>query len=153
MTKYEQLCLAYASARQASLKSIETCHGFAELFIDHLAEYFQCGVEMQNVSFDEQGSMHFYPAITLYADPQKPSDENSEVVIVSLSLEKSEEGYLVTIFPWETSFELLKNRLDKLDDFIPIYDFIHEQILVAYEGAMISIEERRSNIRNLGWDF
>jgi hypothetical protein len=153
MTKYKELCQAYANARQASLQSIETCQGFAEIFIDHMNEYFQCRVEMQNVSFDEQGSMHFYPAITLYTNPHQPVMDNGEVVVVSLSLEKMDDVYLVTLFPWEKPFPLRKSQLEKLDDFTPVYDFIYEQILNAYANAMISVRDSQTNIRNLGWDF
>ncbi|MEB3250005.1 MAG: hypothetical protein VKK07_11735 [Merismopediaceae bacterium] len=153
MSKYETLCQAYAKARKATLKSIETCQGFAELFMRYLGEYFQCAVEMRNISFDEQGSMHFYPAITLYADPQVPREETSEVVVISVSLEKVEDGYLITVFPWEKTFHLAARTYDSLEAFRPAYDFIYEQILEAYDNTIISVADAQANIRNLGWDF
>lgn len=112
MTKYEELCQVYAQARQASVKSIEVCQKFAEIFVAQMGLYFQCPIEIPNYSFDEQGSMHFYPAFSLYADPLHPDEKQSELVVVSISLEKHEDCFGMTLFPWEEYFQLIENRVE-----------------------------------------
>lgn len=149
-SKYEELCQIYAQARQASIESIAVCQSFAEIFIAGMEDYFQCSIEIPNYSFDEQGSMHFYPAITLYADPLHPEDNQSELVVVSISLEKYEDCYGLTLFPWEESFQLVEN---KKETFTPVYDFIFEKIKESYATSMIAVNSNTSRaIRNLGWD-
>jgi hypothetical protein len=125
ISKYEELCQVYAQARQASVQSIEVCQGFAEIFIAQMGLYFQCPIEIPNSSFDEQGSMHFYPALTLYADPLNPDEQQSELVVVSIALEKYEDYFGLTLFPWEDSFQLIENDLAT---FTPVYDYIFEKV-------------------------
>ncbi|MEB3311916.1 MAG: hypothetical protein VKJ02_16955 [Snowella sp.] len=149
-SKYEELCQLYAQARQASLQSIEVCQLFAELFIVGMENYFQCSIEIPNYSFDEQGSMHFYPAIALYADPLQPEEAQSELVVISISLEKYEDCYGLTLFPWEESFQVVESQKET---FIPVYDFIFEKIKESYANSMIAVNHHTNRaIRNLGWD-
>lgn len=153
MTRYAELCQTFALARQASQQAMETCDQFVELFLRTMGDYLGCPVELQNVTFDEQGAMHFYPAIKLYADPDRPDDDAAEIVVVSVSLERLTGGFLVTLFPWEEGFEIVNEQLHNLDHFAPIFDFICEQIKTAYENALVTPRIETAHIRNLGWDF
>lgn len=153
MSRYAELCQSFAMARQASQQAMATCEKFVELFLSTMGDYLGCPVELQNVNFDEQGAMHFYPAIKLYANPDRPDDEEAEIVVVSISLERLEGGFLVTLFPWEEGFEIVSDQLQNLDHYAPIFDFICEQITTAYENALVTPRIETTNIRNLGWDF
>lgn len=150
ISKYEELCQVYAQARQASVQSIEVCQGFAEIFIAKMGLYFQCSIEIPSYSFDEQGSMHFYPALTLYADPLNPDEQQSELVVVSIALEKYEDYFGLTLFPWEDSFQLIESDPQT---FTPVYDYIFEKVKESYENSMIAVNNSTNrSIRNLGWD-
>jgi len=150
ISRYEELCQIYAQARQASVQSIEVCQRFAEIFIAQMKLYFQCPIEISSYSFDEQGSMHFYPAITLYSDLLHPDEKQSELVVISVSVEKHEDCFGVTLFPWEECFQLIEN---KTETFIPVYDYIFEKIKESYQNSMIAMNNNTNrSIRNLGWD-
>lgn len=151
ISRYEELCQIYDQARQASVKSIEFCQKFSELFIKQMEAYFQCSIEITNYSFDEQGSMHFYPALTIYADPFNPEDKQSELIVISVSIEKYKDYFELTLFPWEESFQLIENRVET---FTPVYDYIFAKIKESYIHSMIAINDNNTNrsIRNLGWD-
>jgi len=150
ISKYEELCQVYAQARQASVQSIEVCQGFAEIFIAKMGLYFQCSIEIPSYSFDEQGSMHFYPTLTLYADPRNPDEQQSELVIVSIALEKYEDCFGLTLFPWEDSFQVIENDPQT---FTPVYDYIFEKVKESYANSMIAVNNSTNRaIRNLGWD-
>ena len=147
MSKYKELCQVYAQARQASVQSIEVCQGFAEVFVAQMGLYFQCPIEIPNSSFDEQGSMHFYPALTLYADPLNPDEQQSELVVISIALEKYEDYFGLTLFPWEDSFQLIENNPET---FTPVYDYIFEKIKESYANSMIAVNNSTNrSIRNL----
>jgi hypothetical protein len=150
ISKYEELCQVYAQARQASVQSIEVCQGFAEIFVAQMGLYFQCSIEIPSYSFDEQGSMHFYPALTLYADPLNPDEQQSELVVISIALEKYEDFFGVTLFPWEDSFQIIENNLET---FKPVYNYIFEKMKESYANSMIAVNNSTNrSIRNLGWD-
>lgn len=151
ISRYQELCQIYAQTRQESIKSVEVCQGFSKLFIRQMEVYFQCSIEIPNYSFDEQGSMHFYPALTLYADPLNPEDKKSELVVVSVSVEKYEDYFGLTLFPWEESFQLIESRVET---FTPVYDYIFEKIKESYANSMIAINDNNisRSIKNLGWD-
>ena len=80
MNKYKELCQVYADARQASQQAMSTCEAFAKSFIEKMTDYLGCPVEIHSVNFDEQGAMHFYPAIKLYANPEAPDEKAAEIV-------------------------------------------------------------------------
>lgn len=153
MTRYSELCQSFASARQASQQAMATCESFVTLFLQLMGDYLGCPVELQNMTFDEQGAMHFYPAIKLYTHPECPNEDESEIIVVSVSLERLEDGFLATLFPWEEGFEIVADQLHNLDHYAPIFEFICEQIKIAYNNALVTPRIETANIRNLGWDF
>ena len=153
MTRYAELCQTFALARQASKQVMETCDQFVDFFVQNMGAYLGCPVELRNVTFDEQGGMQFYPAIKLYANPDRPDENEAEIVVVSVSLEQLTGGFLVTLFPWEEGFEIVSDQLHNLDHFNPIYEFIYDQTRTAYENVLVTPRIEKTNIRNLGWDF
>ncbi|MEG4501874.1 hypothetical protein QUB05_32420, partial [Microcoleus sp. F10-C6] len=61
MSKFEELCKAYAASRQAYRESCEACQDFSEIFIKQMSDYLECQIEKQNQKFDEDGVLHFNP--------------------------------------------------------------------------------------------
>ncbi|MFM7574573.1 MAG: hypothetical protein ACKO4S_15800, partial [Snowella sp.] len=89
-------------------------------------------------------------ALTLYADPLNPDEQQSELVVVSIALEKYEDCFGVTLFPWEDSFQIIENEVET---FTPVYDYIFEKVKESYANSMIAVNNNTNKlIRNLGWD-
>ncbi|MFN5513869.1 MAG: hypothetical protein ACK5CA_03745 [Cyanobacteriota bacterium] len=152
MSKYEELCQAYAQAHSASREAMTHCQAFAQKFVAGLATYLDCQVQLNHTDFEESGSMYFYPALTLYLDPRHPQEEQSEIVVVSIALETLGAGYHLTLYPWEQSFELQDREPLDATQVNPIYQFIFEQIRDAYVHAAIPLNAEGGKVRNLGWD-
>jgi hypothetical protein len=152
VSKYEELCQAYAQAYSVSRRAMADYREFAQKFVAGLEIYLDCPVQLNHVNFEESGSMYFYPALTLYLDPRHPQEEQSEIVVVSIALESFGAGYRVTLYPWEQAFELPDRESLDSAQVNSIYQFIFEQIREAYVRGAIPLNAEGGKVRNLGWD-
>ena len=150
MSRFEELCQAYALAKQKTKSSRDACRKFADSFISGMKDYFQAPIERQEERFDEHGLMHFETYLTLYENPKNPDDSCSEVVVVYWSLEKILDNYILTIYPWMNEFKLFENEWDKFE---LVYEFIFERIKEAYLDQITWSEKEKITVRKLGWSF
>ena len=63
MSKFEELCQAYALAKQHSQTDKQACYRFVEGFIAAMSDYFQTPIKQQQDSFDKTGLMQRSPVI------------------------------------------------------------------------------------------
>ena len=148
MSRFEELCQAYALAKQKTESSHQACGKFAEGFICAMSDYFQAPIERQKESFDEQGLMHFETSLTLYEDPHNRENCFSEVVVIFWSLENILDNYILTIYPWMKEFKLFENEWDKFE---LVYEFVFERIQEAYLEQVTWSEKEKIRVRKLGW--
>ncbi|MBF2022694.1 MAG: hypothetical protein IGR93_22035 [Hydrococcus sp. C42_A2020_068] len=149
MSKFEELCQAYAAARKDYLESMQMRQDFVNSFVRKMSDYFQCPVEKTDVSFDERGIMYFSILITLYENPSQPEKFASEIVNVSLTLDKILDNYVVVILPWGKEFKLFWDEFNKFEE---VYEFIFEKIKEAYTSGITDLSPENKT-RNLGWEF
>ena len=148
MSKFEELCQAYAIAKQNTEATEKACKRFAEGFTTAMSNYFQTSIEKQQESFDENGLMHFETALTLYQDLKDKENSDSEIVVIFWSVENILDNYILTLYPWMNEYKLFENELDK---FLQIYQHIFEIIKETYQNPIILSQEEKNTIRNLGW--
>jgi hypothetical protein len=150
MSKFEELCQAYAKAKQEAAEKCQACQQFTDVFIQKMGEYFDCSVARDNVSFDAQGTMHCQILVTLYDNPHNLQESTKESVSISLSVSKVIDNYIVTIFPWMKEYKLFWNEFDKFEE---VYEFIFEKIKESYIGRSDFFSEDYQNSYSLGWEF
>jgi hypothetical protein len=150
MSRFEELCQAYASAKQRTELSRQACQKFAEGFISGMSDYFQTPIGRQRESFDKQGVMHFETSLTLYEDPKNREDSFAEVVLIFWSLENILDNYILTIYPWGENFQLFENEWDKFE---LVYELVFERVKEAYLEKVTWPKEGKTTVRDLGWGF
>ncbi len=150
MSKYERLCRAYAKARQEVLEASRACQEFARVFSDRFGEYIGCAIEYEEDAPDERGGLSFYIILRVYPHPETKDESESEIVRISLSVERVIDNYVVTLFPWGQDFKLFWNEFDKFDR---VYDYIFDRVLETYTCGFEALSPEKEQIRNLGWGF
>ena len=151
MSKFEELCQAYAVAKKTSLESRQACQDFTDVFLKRMSDYFQCPIKKEKINFDQQGLMHVETSLTLYENPTHPELGTHEIVIISWSIEKILDNYVVTIYPWMKEFKIFWDEFSKFDE---VYQFLFETIKETYIGEILLPEEEgKSSIRHLGFGF
>ena len=148
MSKFEELCQAYALAKQNTETTHQACRKFVEGFITAMSNYFQAPIKQQKGSFDERGLMHFETTLTLYEKPNNKENSFSEVIVIFWSVEKILDNYILTLYPWMYEYKLFEDELDKFEE---IYQYIFEIIKETYQGPIPFSEKEKNTIRNLGW--
>ncbi len=148
MSRFEELCQAYALAKQKTELSRQACQKFADGFISGMSDYFQTPIVRQKESFDKQGLMHFKTNLTLYENPHHRENSFSEVVVIFWSLENILDNYILTIYPWMKEFKLFENEWDKFE---LVYEFVFERIKEAYLEQVTWPESGKITVRELGW--
>jgi hypothetical protein len=149
MSKFEELCQAYATARKEYLNSMQTRQDFIDVFVEKMSDYFQCPVKKSEVTSDDRGVMYFSILITVYENANKPERSTSETVNISLTLEKVIDNYIVGVLPWGKEFQLFWDEFDKFQE---VYDYIFEKVKEAYTDGLTNLSSQ-SKTRNLGWEF
>ncbi|AFZ37372.1 hypothetical protein Sta7437_3888 [Stanieria cyanosphaera PCC 7437] len=150
MSKFEELCQVYAKAKQEAAENCRTCQDFTDVFVQKMGEYFDCSFEQDNISFDDQGTMHFQVLLTLYDNPENLEESTEEKVSISLSVSKVIDNYIVTIFPWMKEFKLFWDEFNKFEE---VYEFIFEIIKESYIGRRNFFSEDYKDFHNIGWEF
>jgi hypothetical protein len=149
MSKFEELCQVYATARKDYLTSAQMRQNFIDVFVQQMSDYFQCPIKPTDPTLDDSGTLHFSVLITLLENPHNPQESDSETVCISLTIDKVLDNYIVSVYPWGEEFKLFWEEFDK---FTEVYDFIFEKIKETYIGG-ITIFSSDERIRNLGWGF
>lgn len=149
MSKFEELCQAYATARKEYLNSLQTRQDFVDVFVEKMSDYFQCPVKKSEITSDDRGVMYFSILITVYEDPTQPERSTSETVNISLTLEKIIDNYIIGFLPWGQEFKLFWDEFDKFQE---VYDCIFEKVKEAYTDGLTNLSPQ-SKTRNLGWEF
>ncbi len=146
MSKFQELCLAYALAKQRTEENRQACQKFVEGFICGMSDYFQAPMQIQKESFDK-GLMYFETVLTIYEDPNNQPISGEEVIIISWSLEKILDNYILRLFPWMKEFKLFENELDRFEE---VYELIFETIKEVYQAEINWAEKGKSMVRYLG---
>ncbi|MDJ0717611.1 MAG: hypothetical protein QNJ54_25880 [Prochloraceae cyanobacterium] len=108
MSRFSELCEAYALAKKRTEASRQSCRDFVKVFVERMGIYFECPIKAEKISFDQSNTLHFDTSITLYEFPQNPSQGSSEILIVSWSLQKILDNYIIMVFPWVRSSYFMK---------------------------------------------
>ena len=148
MSKFEELCQAYAVAKQNTETTHQACQKFVQGFIAAMSNYFQAPIKKQKESFDERGLMYFETALTLYENPNDQKNSFSEVIVIFWSVENILDNYILTLYPWMNEYKLFENELDKFEE---IYQFIFEMITEMYQSPIPFSKKDKNTVRNLGW--
>ncbi|MEG4516419.1 MULTISPECIES: hypothetical protein [unclassified Microcoleus] len=134
MSKFEEICKAYATSRQAYRESCEACQDFSEIFIKQLSDYFDCPIPSQNQKFDDNGILYFDGAIDICENPDNPEKGDRETVEISLSVNKVIDNFIVTVYPWGHEFKIL---IDEPRHFEEAFEYIFDRLLSAYTGVSL----------------
>ncbi|GET39153.1 hypothetical protein [Microseira wollei] len=133
MSKFEELCKAYAAARKQSIEYKHSCQDFADFLVHRMSLYFECPIETGEMHVDEDGYLLFEIAMTLYENPQEPNNSAQEKVSFSLSIRKKRNTFVVSVYPYGNNFTIPRDDLNKLDE---IYEFINKTIADIYEEKL-----------------
>lgn len=134
MSKFEELCKAYAASRQAYRESCEACQDFSEIFIKQMSDYLECQIEKQNQKFDGDGVLHFNGIINICENPENPEKGDRETVTIYLSLNKVIDNFIVTVYPWGHDFKIL---VDEPRHFEEAYEYIFDTLKSAFTGVSL----------------
>ncbi|MEG4341839.1 hypothetical protein QUB70_00935 [Microcoleus sp. A003_D6] len=132
MSKFEELCKAYATSRQAYRESCQACLDFSEIFLNQMSDYLECAIEKQNQKFDEDGVLHFDGAIDVCENPENPEKGDRETVTIYLSVNKVIDNFIVNVYPWGRDFKIL---IDEPRHFEEAFEYIFDTLQSAYTGA------------------
>jgi hypothetical protein len=132
MSKFEELCKAYATSRQAYRESCQACLDFSEIFIKQMSDYFECSINSQKPWFDDNGFLHIELTIDVYENPANPETGDRETVKISLTIEKVIDNFIVTVWPLGHDFKIL---IDEPKHFEEACDYIFDTLKSAYTGT------------------
>ncbi len=148
MSKFEEICQAYALAKQNSETTQKAFQRFVEGFTNAMNHYFQAPIKKQKESFDENGLMYFKNPLNLYENSQNQENYDSEIVVIFWSVENILDNYILTLYTWMNEYKLFENELDK---FLQIYQNIFETIKEMYEIPITLSQKEKNTVRHLGW--
>lgn len=131
MSKFEELCQAYAASKKADRESRQACLEFSEIFIKQMSDYFECSIDRQKPWFDEKGFLYIDLAIDVFENPANPETGDRETVKISLSLEKVIDNFIVTVWPLGHDFKIL---IDESKHFEETFEYIFDYIKSGYTG-------------------
>lgn len=132
MSKFEELCQAYAAYKQADRESRQACLEFTEIFIKQMSDYFECAIELpQKPWFGDKSVLYFDLTIDLCENPAHPETGDRETVKISLSLEKVIDNFIVTVWPLGRDFKIL---IDEPKHFEEAFEYIFDYLKSGYTG-------------------
>jgi hypothetical protein len=149
MTKFVEICQAFAKARQTAMQSHQDCMKFVQIFVQKMSEYYVCPIEVEPRGFDKDGLLHFSIFITLYEKPEEQKNSPYEIIKSSWTVEKVIDNYILTIFPWVNTYQIF---LDRQEKFIEIFDFLYDKIIELYRYQYQPFPTNRKPIRDF-WGF
>ncbi len=150
MTRFEELCGSYTSARKRYFHYENECMEFGIKMVDGLKKYLECPPEQvnyyppdkesdPNVSYNihgatklgEDGFWHVGIGIGLYEVPNGRPQEN----VRSTLLIKKEDGRFVVKYGKESKDEF-RICEDSEDDLKKLYDYIFDEIKELYDKQL-----------------
>ncbi len=132
MSKFEELCKAYAISRQAYRESRQACLDFSETFIQQFSDYLEYAIEKNNLNFDENGVLHFDVDIHVCEDPANPENGDRKTVRIYFDISKVIDNFIVNIYPWGHQFKIL---IDEPRHFEEAFEYIFDTLQSVYTGV------------------
>lgn len=161
MSKFEELCKIYDSARGSYVDYQRVCHDFASRLVKSMIDYFQ-GPEgavtfiplqgepepektytlMGAMHLDKDTFWHLGVVVTLYPRPGifLPHRRN----LLCFLIKKVEDYFIVKLSHLKEEFKIHR---DKPDEFNPFFEFVFEKIKESYENSLQRFLEQDSIFR------
>jgi hypothetical protein len=133
MSKFEELCQIYATARRQSRDYRHSCQDFADFLVHRMNLYFQCPIETGEMHLDDDANLHLETALTLYENPSDPTNSDRQRISFPLSIRKKVDTFIVSVFPYGNEFAVPRDDLNKLD---ALYEYMADRIKRTYEDEI-----------------
>ena len=165
MSKFEDLCRAYAISRKSYFDYRDACLKFGTNLVNGMMRYFQCPKEQVQfiplkevippgltsnllgaMHLDDDTFWHFGLGITLY---EAPNIFPQETVLLRVLMKKTHGYFIVKL---GTRGEEFKIHGDKPDDFTVFYEFVFSQIKESYEKGLQRFLEQEETSRKIGFN-
>ena len=165
MSKFEDLCRAYATSRKNYFDYRDACLKFGTNLVNGMIDYFKCPREQvkfiplkedikPNTMYSLLGAMdldddtfwHFGLGLTLY---EAPNVFPQETALLPLLVKKVDDSFIVK---FGTHGEEFKIHKDKPDEQTAFYEFVFRQIKESYEKALQRFLEQKETSRKIGFN-
>lgn len=167
MSKFEELCRAYAVARKNYFDYRDTCCKFAHTLVSGMIDYFKCPKEqikfiplkgevepnssytvMGAIHLDDDTFWHLGVMLTLY---EAPNVFPHQPVLLQLLIKKVDDYFIVKLGTKRQEFTIHE---DKPDEFNPFYEFIFVLIKENHEKGLqrfLGKEQKKEEPRKIGF--
>jgi hypothetical protein len=165
MSKFEELCRAYAVSRKNYFDYRDACLNFAKDLVWGMVDYFKCPREQvkfiplkedikPNTIYGLLGAMHLDDdtfwhlgfGLTLYVSPNIFPQETA---LLRFLVKKVDDCFVVKLGIGGDEFRIHKDQLDELTTF---YDYVFEQIEESYEKELQRFLEQEETSRKIGFN-
>jgi len=150
MSKYLELCEAYANALSRTRETQQKCIKFADTFFKQMSDYFSYSFKLERTSFDRDNKMRIETSIILSEFPDNPEAGSQERIILNFSLKKILDNYILTLDSWSEEHKLFEDEFDKFEE---VYEFIFEKIREIYLNEIPLPEDGKSSVRDFIMPF
>ncbi len=164
MSKFEELCKAYATSINNFSKYRDDCKEFASNLREGMSAYFQCPIEFTSLLEEQTQPLHTLTGlmylgddtfwhigikITLYKEPKGGLPQDT--ALLSILIKKIDDDYfIVKLGNIKQKFTI---HNDKEDEFIDFYEFIFEQIKRHYEEGLKDFLEQNETSIKIGFQI
>ncbi|MGF1488626.1 MAG: hypothetical protein ACFBSE_16195 [Prochloraceae cyanobacterium] len=150
MSKYLELCQAYANALSRTRENRQKCVDFSNTFLKQMSNYFSYSFEIETTSFERDNTINIETSMILYEFPDRPDTGSKEKVILNFSIKKILDNYILTLDAWDEQYKLFENESDEFEE---VYEFIYEKIREAYLTEIPLPEDEKSSVRDFVMPF
>lgn len=160
MTRFEELCASYATARKNFFGYREACWGIASTLVKGMIEYFQCPEDVVTlVPLNEEvtpgrytipGAMHFaddsfWHLGVKFRIYQAPNTHPQEEFLIDFHIKKLNDFFLVKMGPDSAEFKV---HADRKEEFEEIYAWLYKRLKEYHaEGYQRMIEGEAAQIK------
>lgn len=135
MTRFEELCEAYARSSQEYLNCKHSCQDFADFLVHRFSLYLECPMKTEEMRFDEDASLYVRTSLVLYANPQDATHSPTETIGINLCVSKKGNDFEITFLGFDNDFDgkifrVPEDDLNRLDE---LYEAIFNRIKSNYE--------------------
>jgi len=164
MSKFEELCKSYATARENYFNYRNACWDFASHLVSGMIDYFQCPKEqvkfiplkgdekpgsvytlMGAMHLDDDTFWHLGVGLTLYI---APNVFPHETILLPLLIKKVTDYFIVKLDGHQKEFKI---HIDKTDEFDTFYEFVFQQIQETYEKGLQRFLDQNEATRKIGF--
>ncbi|MFA6583629.1 MAG: hypothetical protein WCS77_04960 [Elusimicrobiaceae bacterium] len=164
MSKFNQLCKAYATARKSFFDYRDECFEFTSWLLEGLVSYLDCPVEqigyfplkgdfqpghtytlMGAMDLEDDTYWHFGMGITLYEQKKKFPHET---VLFEFMIKKADGKFTVKMDAEGTEFHIAK---DDPASAHKLYEKIYEEIRESYSSGLQHFLEEDETARKIGF--